>query len=271
MKRTGAGSGPATAGGLVVNRLSQAALVEALTPDPESRNPLYLQLEERLRRLIEDGTLRRGDVVPAERELAEMTGVSRVTVRKAIEKLVQAGLLVQKVGTGTFISGRLEQPLSVLLGFSEDMRARGFQPGSTWLDKSIAAANPAEAMALGIAPGAPVIRLKRIRTANDEPMAVEIAVVSTRDLPSPELVEDSLYAALRGRGLIAVRALQRLRAGLTGVQEAQWLNLPRPSAILQIERRAFLADSRVLEVTFSSYRADLYDFVVELRAPAGSG
>lgn len=246
--------------------LRQQNLVLALTPDPESRNPLYLQLEERLRRLIDSGELRRGDAVPAERELAEMTGVSRVTVRKAIEKLVQDGLLVQKVGAGTFISGRLEQPLSVLLGFSEDMRARGFEPGSIWLDKSIVAAGPDEAMALGIAPGTPVVRLKRIRTANGEPMAVETAVASTRDLPSPDLVDDSFYAALRSRGLVAVRALQRLRAGLAGIQEAKWLDLPRPSAILQIERRAFLADGRVLEVTFSSYRADLYDFVVELRA-----
>lgn len=246
--------------------LRQQNLVLALTPDPESRNPLYLQLEERLRRLIDSGELRRGDAVPAERELAEMTGVSRVTVRKAIEKLVQDGLLVQKVGAGTFISGRLEQPLSVLLGFSEDMRARGFEPGSIWLDKSVVAAGPDEAMALGIAPGTPVVRLKRIRTANGEPMAVETAVASTRDLPSPDLVDDSFYAALRSRGLVAVRALQRLRAGLAGIQEAKWLDLPRPSAILQIERRAFLADGRVLEVTFSSYRADLYDFVVELRA-----
>lgn len=246
--------------------LRQQNLVLALTPDPESRNPLYLQLEERLRRLIDSGELRRGDAVPAERELAEMTGVSRVTVRKAIEKLVQDGLLVQKVGAGTFISGRLEQPLSVLLGFSEDMRARGFEPGSIWLDKSVVAAGPDEAMALGIAPGTPVVRLKRIRTANGEPMAVETAVASTRDLPSPDLVDDSFYAALRSRGLVAVRALQRLRAGLAGIQEAKWLDLPRPSAILQIERRAFLTDGRVLEVTFSSYRADLYDFVVELRA-----
>jgi GntR family transcriptional regulator len=250
--------------------LRQQNLVLALTPDPESRNPLYLQLEERLRRLIDSGELRRGDAVPAERELAEMTGVSRVTVRKAIEKLVQDGLLVQKVGAGTFISGRLEQPLSVLLGFSEDMRARGFEPGSIWLDKSVVAAGPDEAMALGIAPGTPVVRLKRIRTANGEPMAVETAVASTRDLPSPDLVDESFYAALRSRGLVAVRALQRLRAGLAGIQEAKWLDLPRPSAILQIERRAFLADGRVLEVTFSSYRADLYDFVVELRA-GGNG
>lgn len=250
--------------------LRQQNLVLALTPDPESRNPLYLQLEERLRRLIDSGELRRGDAVPAERELAEMTGVSRVTVRKAIEKLVQDGLLVQKVGAGTFISGRLEQPLSVLLGFSEDMRARGFEPGSIWLDKSVVAAGPDEAMALGIAPGTPVARLKRIRTANGEPMAVETAVASTRDLPSPDLVDESFYAALRSRGLVAVRALQRLRAGLASIQEAKWLDLPRPSAILQIERRAFLADGRVLEVTFSSYRADLYDFVVELRAGGDS-
>ncbi|GAN54883.1 GntR family transcriptional regulator [Tanticharoenia sakaeratensis] len=236
-----------------------------LAPDPNDHKPLYLQLEDNLRRLIGGGALRRGDAVPSERDLAEMTGVSRVTVRKALEKLVETGLLTQRAGAGTFVAGRIEQPLSVLVGFSEDMRARGREPGSVWLDKLTAGASPDEAMALGIAPNAPVLRLRRIRTADGEPMAIETAVISCRDLPSADLVQDSFYNALKVRGLIPVRALQRIRAGLASAMEARLLELDRPSSILQIERRSFLADDRVLEVTFSSYRADLYDFVVELR------
>ncbi|MBB2160709.1 GntR family transcriptional regulator [Gluconacetobacter sacchari] len=240
-------------------------LFRALTPDPDDRKPLYLQVGDRLRDLIAGGTLRLGDAIPPERELAEMTGVSRVTIRKALGQLVEAGILNQKPGAGTFVAGRIEQPLSILLGFSEDMRARGYEPGSIWLDKCVARANSDEAMALGIAPGNRVIRLKRIRTANGQPMAIEAAVISQSYLPAPDAVGDSFYDALKTRDLLPVRALQRIRARLATSRERDLLRLDSPDAVLEIERRSFLADGRVLEVTFSSYRADLYDFVVELR------
>ncbi|GBQ20497.1 GntR family transcriptional regulator [Gluconacetobacter sacchari] len=239
-------------------------LFRELAPDAGSRQPLYLQLEAGLSRLIESGALRRGDAVPPERLLADMTGVSRVTVRKALERLVETGRLTQRPGAGTFVAGRIEQPLSVLLGFSEEMRARGRLPGSVWLERGGGPAGPDEAMALGVAPGTALSRLKRIRTADGEPMAIETAIVAREDLPAPEAVADSFYAALKARGLAPVRALQRIRAGLAGAREAELLGLARPSPILRIERRSFLADGRLLEVTFSAYRADLYDFVVEL-------
>lgn len=245
-------------------------LFRALSPRPNNRNPLYLQLQEGLRELIGSGRLRRGDAIPAERDLAILAGVSRVTVRKAVNALVDAGMLTRKVGAGTFVSGRIEQPLSHLLGFSEDMRARGYEPGSIWLNKSIARASPDEAMALGIAPSAPVVRLRRIRTANGEPIALETAVASVRDLPSPDLVTDSFYEALRARHLVPTRALQRIRAGLASEEEARLLGLTHPAAVLQIERRTLLEDGRTVEVTFSSWR-DLYDFVAELRAHQDDG
>ncbi|MDI6653926.1 GntR family transcriptional regulator [Gluconobacter japonicus] len=248
--------------------MSSQKLFDALTPDPANRKPLYLQLAEQLRELIESGALRGGDAVPPEREIAEFTGVSRVTVRKSLEQLVNAGLLTQRPGAGTFVTRRIQQPLSALMGFSEDMRARGYEPGSIWLGKRMAGASPDEAMAMGMAPGAPVLRLKRIRTADGEPLAIETAVISRRDLASPELVKDSFYEALKERGLLPVRAVQRIRARMATTQEAELLHLVQPSAILEIERRSFLADGRILEVTFSCYRADLYDFVVELRTSA---
>ncbi|WP_341535037.1 GntR family transcriptional regulator [Acetobacter sacchari] len=240
-------------------------LAAALTPDPDDRKPLYIQVNDRLRALIDRGTLRRGDAIPAERDLAEMIGVSRVTVRKAFVELVEAGVLIQKKGAGTFVAGRIEQPLSRLLGFSEDMRARGFEPGSVWLRREESVASPDEAMALGIAPHAPVLRLKRIRMANGQPMAIETAVMSAQFGLRLQDIEESLYDAVRKRDLLPVRALQRIRARMGAVSEIELLHLEKASAVLAIERRSFLADGRVLEVTFSCYRADLYDFVVELR------
>ncbi|WP_242010751.1 GntR family transcriptional regulator [Acetobacter musti] len=248
-----------------MDTMTPEQLFAALTPSPDDRKPLYLQVGDRLRDLIASGALRRGDAMPPERELAEMTGVSRVTIRKALGQLVETGILTQKPGAGTFVAGRIEQPLSALLGFSEDMRARGYEPGSIWLDKCTAGASPDEAMALGIAPGAGVIRLKRIRTANGEPMAIETAVISQHYLPDPAMIGDSFYEALKACHLLPMRALQRIRARIASPRETELLQIDSPDAVLEIERRSFLADGRVLEVTFSSYRADLYDFVVELR------
>ncbi|QHC36758.1 GntR family transcriptional regulator [Komagataeibacter xylinus] len=240
-------------------------LFTALTPSPHDRKPLYLQVGDRLRDIIASGALKRGDAMPPERELAERTGVSRVTIRKAFAELVGAGFLSQKPGAGTFVSGRNEQPLSVLQGFSEDMHARGYEPGSIWLDRHVARTSPDEAMALGIAPTARVMRLKRIRTANGRPLAVETAVIPAHYLDDPDSVGSCFYAVLRERHLLPVRALQRIRSRLALVHEAELLHLEPSSAILDIERRSFLPDGRVLDVTFSSYRADLYDVVMELR------
>lgn len=247
--------------------LSREDLAAALLPDPGSDTPLYLQLAERLRLVISRGSVQPGEAMPAERELAEMVGVSRVTVRKAIEDLVRAGLLMQRAGAGTFVTRRFEQPLSVLLGFSEDMRARGLTPGSRWLAKASSRATPEEAMALTLSPGDAVVRLERVRTADGEPIAIERAVISAAHLPAPELVGDSLYTALGQRGLGAVRALQRVQADLADGKEAQLLGIPDRAAVLRIERRSFLSTGEAIEFTRSCYRAELYDFVAELRIP----
>jgi GntR family transcriptional regulator len=233
--------------------------------DGSSPTPLYLQLADRLRQFIRAGHWRPGEAVPGEREMAERADVSRVTVRKAIEDLVKDGLLVQRQGAGTFVAGRFEQPLSVLAGFSEDMQARGLRPGSKWLEKRLARPTPEEAMALGLSPDERVVRLTRVRTADGKPLALEKATVSERYLPSPDLVTVSLYDALKIRGIRAVRALQRLRADVASPEEIRLLALTPGSAILHIERRAYMADGSPLEFTRSAYRADQYDFVAELR------
>ena len=100
--------------------------------------PLYQKMAASLRAAIRSGTLQTGSGVPPERELALLLGVSRVTVRRAIEELVQDGLLQARQGSGTSVSGRVEQALSALGSFSEDMVRRGYVPGSRWISKRCA-------------------------------------------------------------------------------------------------------------------------------------
>ena len=229
-----------------------------------SPTPLYRQLQQGLRRVVESGLLQVEDAIPGERELASGLGVSRITVRKALRGLVEEGLLSQRQGSGTFVAPRVEQALSKLTSFSEDIKARGLEPSVTWLDRSVGLATPEEAMALNLSPGSEVSRLYRVRNADGKPMALEQATLPHRYLPDPMLVERSLYAILEKNGFRPVRALQRLRAELLAAEHARLLAVPADSAALYIERRAFLSNGAPIEFTRSHYRGDAYDFVAEL-------
>lgn len=234
--------------------------------DETSPTPLYLQLQRLIQNQIRAGRLQAGEALPSERDLARQLGISRVTVRKAIAGLVDSGVLVQHWGSGTFIAPamRVEQALSRLSSFTDDMRTRGLTPGTRLIDSSCGPAAPQEAMALGLSPGDAVSRLQRVRLASDVPMALEHAVLPARFLPDPNLVQHSLYAALAARGCAPRRALQRLHAVLLNPEQARLLDVSPASAALYIERRSFLEDGTPVEFTASYYRGDAYDFVTEL-------
>ncbi|MDE1148614.1 MAG: GntR family transcriptional regulator [Azospirillaceae bacterium] len=231
--------------------------------------PLYRQLARHLRRMIANGALQVEDALPGERDLARRFDVSRVTVRKALQSLADEGLLQPRARAGTYVSRAIhvEQPLSTLTGFSEDMVRRGLEPSSRWLARGTGPAAPDEAMALGLAPGAKVSRLKRLRLADNVPLAVETSVIPHAYLPNPEQVTGSLYETLRRQGYAPHRAVQRLTAVVLSEGVARLLDTPAGAAALAIERRSFLASGAPLELVRSHYRGDAYDFVVELSLP----
>lgn len=237
--------------------------------------PLYLKLQRRIAAAITDGRLDPGDSLPPERDMAAMTGLSRVTVRKAVQALVEAGQLVQRRGSGTFVAPkveRLEQALSLLTSFTEDMARRGKAVESVWISRAIHSPTPEEVMALGLAAKDRVARLERVRRTDGVPLAIERATLSTAVLPDPMLVDRSLYAALAERGLRPVRAVQRISATNLGALDAGLLEVPVGAAGLRIERVSYLASGRVVEFTRSIYRGDAYDFAAELQiAPEGEG
>ncbi|MET0330504.1 MAG: GntR family transcriptional regulator [Dyella sp.] len=235
--------------------------------DSASRQPLaYLRLRRAIRNVVEHGDIEAGHALPSERDLSKALTLSRVTVRKAIAGLVEEGLLTQRHGAGTFVAERIVKPMSRLTSFTEDLRARGLSPRSEFFERSIGEVTPEESMALNLSPGALVVRLYRVRYGEDEPLAIERTVVPAALLPDPQLVRDSLYEILETLGCRPRRALQRLRAVLLGAQQARLLHVAPGSAGLNIERRSFLEDGRVVEFTSSWYRGDIYDFVAELHS-----
>jgi len=238
------------------------------TLDPKLSLPLYQQLQRALREAIDMRVLGPDDALPSERQLAAELGVSRITVRKAIDGLAAEGLLVSRQGSGNFVNARIEKNFSGLTSFSEDMRARGRTPRSVWIRRAQGTVSPEESLKLALSPGTLVYRFHRLRFADDAPMSIEVATVVASCLPSLDAVTESLYDALERAGNRPVRALQRLRALLLDKEQAKLLEAKPGDAGLLVERLGYLRDGRPVELSHSYYRGDTYDIVAELHGPS---
>jgi len=234
-------------------------------PDPASDTPLYMQLANQLSDGIASGDWRANEALPSERVLSEMLTISRVTARKAIDMLCERGMLTRKRGSGTYITPKLEQPLSRLTSFSEELSQRGFTAGSRWIQRDIGIAAPLELLSLGLSPNMPVARLKRLRTADDVVMAIETTTIPALYMPNPNQVTDSLYGYLEANGTIPMRALQHIRAVNANEEQARLANIPAGAAMLHITRVSYLDNGAAVELTHSYCRSDYYEFVAESR------
>ncbi|MFM2390226.1 MAG: hypothetical protein RLZZ437_1781 [Pseudomonadota bacterium] len=232
------------------------------------RGPRYAQMARHIAALIAAGDLAPDTQLPPERDLAELAGISRVTVRQAVAQLVDEGLLEQRRGAGTFVCvprSRMEHSLSSLQSFTDYMRQRGKIPSSAVLLRGLFQPSPDEQMALGLLPGAQVARIDRLRSADDVPMAVERSSLPVDILPDPQAVGTSLYDVLRARDTAPVRAVQRMTAINLPMPEARLLSLPEGAAVLRIDRTGYLPSGRPIEFTRGLYRSDIYDFVAVLQ------
>ncbi len=236
-----------------------------LSPD---KGPRYVQLRRRLQEGIDTGVLAPNTSLPSERELVEITDLSRVTVRKAIQELVQEGVIEQRQGSGSFIRERVprvEQSLTHLTSFTEDMSSRGMKTTSKWLERGVFMPTQEEIEALSLKNGEQISRIYRLREAEGRPLALERAALPLDILPNPIEVTTSLYEVLEAFGRRPVRAVQKISALNLAAPEAELLEVPEGAAGLNIERISFLKNGRVAELTRSLYRGDAYDFVAELR------
>lgn len=233
-------------------------------------SPLYLQLARQLAADIRAGTFRVDQALPSERVLCESLGVSRITARKAIDVLVEQGLVVRRHGSGNFIAPRIEQPTSKLASFSEELRQRGYVPASQWITRETSVATVSEREALGLPRGAKVARLLRLRLADGVPMAYEHSALPLTVLPRPQELDGSLYLHLARSGAAPVRAVQHLRAINATADMATHLQVPEGAALLWVSRVAYGADGsldgRAIEFTQTYCRSDYYAFVAELRS-----
>jgi GntR family transcriptional regulator len=245
--------------------MSTLAQFAGFQPDADSGTPLYIQVANKLSSGIISGDWRANEALPSERTLSEMLGISRVTARKAIDMLCERGMLTRRRGSGTYITPKLEQPLSRLTSFSEELSQRGFKAGSRWLEREVGMATPVELLALGLSPSVPVVRLKRLRTADDVVMAIETSAIPAIHLPDPYAVTDSLYGYLEARGAVPVRALQHIRAVNASAEQARLAGIEEGRAMLHITRVSYLESGAPVELTHSFCRSDYYEFIAEVR------
>jgi GntR family transcriptional regulator len=241
--------------------------------DKHSHLPLHQQLKATIEDCILSGEWLPGTRVPSERELCELYQISRITVRQALSALVMEGRLIRTQGRGTFVaSPRIEQRLTQLTGFTQDMHARGKRPSSRVLEAESIAAPPNVARALKIKIGENVIMLKRLRLADKEPVAIETAYLPEARCPdllllTEQLATHSLYDLLTKKyNLRPVRAVQQMEAIACPAAEAKLLRTRKGTPVLHIHRTTCDREGKPFELVESFYRGDRYTFYAELNS-----
>src|SRR5438105_12006723 len=232
--------------------------------------PRYYQLKEIMRERVRAGEWQPGDLIPSERELGETYGISRMTARQAITDLVNEGLFYREQGKGTFVSQhKITQQLIQLTGFTEDIRARGQRPGTKVLSAEMFPADEATAERLRISQGTLIFRLRRLRLADDEPLAIELSQISFKGcekLLEEDLEHNSLYRVLETKcGIQLMEADQELEAGLAGNEETQLLKISIGSPVLFTRRTTYTERNQPVEYAKAVYCGNKYTFYTHLK------
>ncbi|GAC1346497.1 MAG: transcriptional regulator NagR [Ktedonobacteraceae bacterium] len=238
--------------------------------DKQSPIPLYYQIMNQLREKIARGKYPVNGALPTERELVETYQVSRMTIRQALSELVNEGILVRRKGIGTFVAPqKIEQALSSLTSFTEDMAQRGMKASSRIISFKEIVPDPTIRKTLELNAEEKAFECIRLRLANEEPMALETTTLIASICPGLQretLENQSLYKLLTERwGIELDYAAQSLEPILAPLHEAKLLHIAPGSPLLLMHRITYDRSGRAFEHVKSLYRGDRYKFVTELR------
>ena len=228
--------------------------------------PLYFQISSRIEAAIHDGRLPPGSRLENEVALGNRLGLSRPTIRRAIQELVDKGLLVRRRGIGTqVVHGKVSRSVE-LTSLYEDLERSGQKPETRVLSMEIGEADDRAAEELGVDVGSPVLHIKRLRSAGGVPIAIldNVLPAEFTDIDLGDLSKHGLYQLMRARGVTMRVAKQRIGAREASAQEAGLLDIPKGSAVLTMSRTAFDNSGRAVEWGQHCYRPDLYSFEMTL-------
>jgi GntR family transcriptional regulator len=230
--------------------------------------PRYMQVMNYYIPLIKSGKLKEGDKMPTEEEICELFGISRITVRRALEGLQQGGYIYKQQGKGSFVmTKKTGFQLNHLKGFTEEMKALGKEPSSKVLSFEIIPPSEKAAEALGIDITQKIYRLERLRLADGVPIAIERVHLPFYRFPTLRTVnlEESLYEILQYQfGCESYKGIEEIHAGLASEEEARLLQIVQGSAVLHINRTTYEREGMAYEYVESTYRGDQYQFTVTL-------
>jgi DNA-binding GntR family transcriptional regulator len=238
----------------------------ALSVDRSSPVPLYFQLAQKLEAAIEHGKLAPGSLLGNEIELAGRLGLSRPTVRQAIQSLVDKGLLVRRRGIGTqVVHSQVKRPLE-LSSLYDDLEAAGQKPATRVLRNTLEPATAEVAAALGVPEGSDVHLVERLRSTHNEPMARMRNHIPPGLLPldTERLEATGLYRLMRGAGITLHSARQSIGARAATAEEGEQLGEAAGAPLLTMQRTTFDDTGRAVEFGSHIYRASRYAFDFQL-------
>ena len=241
--------------------MSTVAAVEVVL-DRSSPIPLYFQVASQIESAIERGELRPGQRLDNEIDLAVRFGLSRPTLRKAIEELVAKGLLVRKRGVGTqVVQGQLHRPVE-LSSLFDDLTKTQQRPSTRVVSCATVPADDDVSQALSVAVGEPVVAIKRVRFARDEPLAImhNWLPPDLGEITKDALSQRGLYELMRSFGVHMRIANQRIGAAAATAAQSRLLGVRKGAALLTMERRTYDDTGRPVELGRHVYRAETYTF-----------
>lgn len=241
-----------------------------MTIDKQSSTPVKIQAQKALHQLIASGDLQPGEKLPSERDLQAELGISRTTLRAVLDDLQRAGTIYSHPGKGRYVSKTvLDQQLTHLSGFTQDMLNKGIAPSARILAQGVEPAAPHLARQLQIAAGANVFRLKRLRLAAGKPVSIEEAHIILSlcpDIVTVDFEQASLYDFLATYGLRPTSAQQIMTAELATPEEARWLQMTYPASVMRMSRTTFLGNGKPIEYVQSAYSGADFCFTLSLKS-----
>lgn len=230
--------------------------------------PLYFQISTRLERAIRDGIIPAGARLDNEISIGERLKLSRPTVRRAIQELVDKGLLVRRRGIGTqVVQAHVSRPVE-LTSLHEDLKRAGHQPSTAVLSLDLVAAGDAIATQLRVNPDTEILRIRRLRSADGTPVSILTNYLPPgfEDITETDLNAKGLYEILHARGITIKVANQTIGARRAQGDEGELLDVAKDSPLLTMDRVAFDQGGRAIEAGHHCYRPDLYSFETTLVA-----
>jgi GntR family transcriptional regulator len=238
--------------------------------DFESHIPYYIQLIDILKEKVQAGVWSAGDQIPGEQELCDLYGVSRTVVRQSLRELQLGGVITRRKGKGTFISmPKISEGLvQKLTGFYHDMLERGLRPSTKVLHRNVVPATDKVAGFLGIAPGAQVVDLLRLRSVDDEPIQLVTSYVPLEVCPAlatVDLTNRSLYEFMEQEcGVFIARGRRYVEAVPANETEAALLGIERGAPLLMLDSISYTESGKPVEYYHALHRGDRSRFEVEL-------